>query len=167
MQTYLIMTLLGTDRAGLVRELAEIVTKHGGNWLESRMSRLAGQFAGIARISCTESAGAAIIEDLKAAMPDLSVTAVREAAMAEEERQLLTIDVTGNDRPGIVRELTAIIASQGANVEELETSIESAAMAGHPIFRAVAKVSLPQGSDSVSLITAIESLGADLTVDVS
>jgi len=161
------MTLLGRDRAGLVRQVAEIVAKHGGNWLESRMSRLAGQFAGIARISCTEEAGEAIIEEMKTSMPDLAVSAIRESAPEESQREHLAIEVTGNDRPGIVRELTTVIASHGANVEELETRMESAAMAGHPIFRARAKVSLPHGLVRHALIAAIEELGADLLVDLS
>ena len=46
-QSSLILTLIGPDRPGLVRILAELVAERGGSWLESRMARLAGQFAGI------------------------------------------------------------------------------------------------------------------------
>ena len=46
MKSYLVMTVLGNDRPGLVRSLADTVASHGGNWLESRMARLAGQFPG-------------------------------------------------------------------------------------------------------------------------
>ena len=46
----LVLTLIGPDRAGLVEAVAAVVADHGGNWLESRMSRLAGQFAGILEV---------------------------------------------------------------------------------------------------------------------
>src|SRR5215208_771327 len=46
----LVMTVIGADRPGLVQMVAARVADHGGNWLESRMCRLGGQFAGILRI---------------------------------------------------------------------------------------------------------------------
>ena len=52
MQVPLVMTVIGKDRTGLVETLAEIVAGHGGNWLESRMCRLGGEFAGILPHSC-------------------------------------------------------------------------------------------------------------------
>ena len=48
--TDLVLTLIGPDRPGLVESLAKRVTAHGGNWVESRMAHLAGQFAGILRV---------------------------------------------------------------------------------------------------------------------
>ena len=63
MKSYLVMTVLGNDRPGLVSSLADTVASHGGNWLESRMARLAGQFAGIVRIECpSETADALVFE---------------------------------------------------------------------------------------------------------
>ena len=47
--TDLVLTLIGSDRPGLVEAVALIVAEHGGNWLESRMTHLAGKFAGILR----------------------------------------------------------------------------------------------------------------------
>ena len=53
----LILTVVGPDRPGLVRAIAEAVAARGGSWLESRMARLAGQFAGIVLVEAPESAG--------------------------------------------------------------------------------------------------------------
>jgi glycine cleavage system regulatory protein len=171
MKCYLIMTVLGCDRPGLVSSLADTVAKHGGNWLESRMARLAGQFAGIVRIECPESAVDELLAELHTPAtpghPGLSVQAVREAVEEPAKRRTLEVDVMGNDRPGIVRELTTAIANAGGNVEELTTGLESAPMSGQPMFRAHGVVSLPENAETTSLTTAIESLGADLTVDVS
>lgn len=171
MQSYLIMTVLGTDRPGLVNLLAETVARHGGNWLESRMARLAGQFAGVIRIECPTSAADALLLELRmpvsAGEPGLTVTAVRECVQVAAARRTLEVDVLGADRPGIVRELSAAIARADGNIEELVTGLESAPMSGHPMFRAHGVVSIPENADQAVLIAAIESLGGDLTVDVT
>jgi glycine cleavage system regulatory protein len=170
MKCYLIMTVLGADRPGLVSSLADKVTSHGGNWLESRMARLAGQFAGIARIECDEQNVDSLISELQKPTPAgqaaLNLQIVREAAADREPCQTMSVEVMGNDRPGIVRELTTAIAKAGGNIEELTTGLESAPMSGHPMFRAKGLISLPLGTSVDSLSAAIESLGEDLTVDI-
>jgi len=46
----LVMTIISPDRTGIVESIARVVAENGGNWLESRMCRLGGEFAGILRI---------------------------------------------------------------------------------------------------------------------
>jgi glycine cleavage system regulatory protein len=168
MQSYLIMTVLGSDRPGLVSSLADTVARHGGNWLESRMARLAGQFAGIVRIECPSGNVDALLNELSIpGIPGLTIQAARESVEVPATRRTLIVDVVGNDRPGIVRELSTAIANAGGNVEELTTGLESAPMSGHPMFRAHGVISIPENSEPSVLTTAIESLGGDLTVDVS
>ncbi len=168
MKSYLVMTVLGTDRPGLVSSLADTVASHGGNWLESRMARLAGQFAGIIRIECAPDTMDGLIQELQApGNSGLTITAVREEEEEPADRRTLIVDVVGNDRPGIVRELSAAVADAGGNIEELTTGLESAPMSGHPMFRAHGVVSIPENTRTEVLIAAIECLGGDLTVDVS
>jgi glycine cleavage system regulatory protein len=151
----------------LVSSLADTVARHGGNWLESRMARLAGQFAGIVRIECPATAVDALLRELRTpGIAGLTVQAAREAAVEMPARRTLTVEVVGNDRPGIVRELSAAIAGAGGNVEELTTGLESAPMSGHPMFRARGVISIPENTPPDELTSAIESLGGDLTVDI-
>jgi glycine cleavage system regulatory protein len=168
MHISIVMTVLGSDRPGLVNSLADTVASHGGNWLESRMARLAGQFAGIVRIECPADIVDALIQKLQT--PDssgLTVLAVREVTAAVLPRRTLVVDVVGNDRPGIVRELSAAVAGAGGNIEELTTGLESAPMSGQPMFRARGVISIPENTESAALTAAIESLGNDLTVDIN
>ena len=168
MNCYLVMTVLGNDRPGLVSTLADTVAGHGGSWLESRMARLAGQFAGIARIECPTETVDALIAELHTGGPaGLTVLAVREEAVEPAARRTLVVDVVGNDRPGIVRKLAAAVAKAGGNIEELTTGLESAPMSGHPMFRAHGVVSIPEDTATEVLTTAIECLGGDLTVDIA
>ena len=54
MVTHLVMTLIGDDRPGIVRSIADQVAADGGNWQESRMAHLAGKFAGIVLVAVHE-----------------------------------------------------------------------------------------------------------------
>lgn len=168
MNSFLVMTVLGADRPGLVSSLAETVALHGGNWLESRMARLAGQFAGIVRVECPAASVDALVSALVSpGIPGLTIQAVREEMGDAPRLRTIGVEVTGNDRPGIVRELSAAIAGAGGNVEELTTGLESAPMSGHPLFRASGRISIPENAAVDTLTSAIESLGGDLTVDVT
>lgn len=168
MKSYLVMTVLGNDRPGLVSSLADTVASHGGNWLESRMARLAGQFAGIVRIECPSETADALINKLQTpGNSGLTILAVREHATDPLPRRTLVVEVVGNDRPGIVRELSAAVASAGGNIEELTTGLESAPMSGQPMFRAHGVISIPENAEPATLTAAIENLGNDLTVDIT
>lgn len=168
MNSYLVITVLGNDRPGLVSSLADMVASHGGSWLESRMARLAGQFAGIARIECPAATVDTLIADLQTRGPaGLTVLAVREEVVEPALRRTLVVDVVGNDRPGIVCELAAAVAKAGGNIEELTTGLESAPMSGQPLFRAHGVVSIPEDTETEVLTAAIECLGGDLTVDIA
>jgi len=168
MKSYLVMTVLGNDRPGLVNSLADTVASHGGNWLESRMARLAGQFAGIVRIECPSETADALINELQTpSNSGLAILAVRQQAQEPLPRRTLAVEVVGNDRPGIVRELSAAVASSGGNIEELTTGLESAPMSGQPMFRAHGVISIPENAEPAALTAAIESLGNDLTVDIT
>ena len=55
MQTQIVLTLIGPDRPGLVEALSDEIARVGGNWEQSRMARLADQFAGILCVSLPTS----------------------------------------------------------------------------------------------------------------
>src|SRR5690348_544744 len=113
---FLILTVLGPDRPGLVSALSQAVAARGGSWLESRLARLAGQFAGIVRVEAPE----ALLQDLPALERDgLRVTGhVADGAGEAAAGALLMLEVVGNDRPGIVRDVTGILAGSAVNIEE-------------------------------------------------
>jgi len=164
------MTLLGKDRPGLVEQLANTVTEHGGNWLESQMARLGGQFAGILRIECDPDGTGDLVAALRELSSEGLAIELAEPGTPEsgtEKRRRLTIDVVGNDRPGIVRRIAAAVAGAGANIEELSTRLESAPMAGHPIFHLAGSVSLAPEADPAALVEAVEHLGDDISVSIA
>lgn len=169
MDQHFVMTIIGSDRPGLVERVAEIVAGHGGNWLESRMCRLGGEFAGILRVSVPEPAMAAFESEVRGLETDGMSFAIRQDQPREDplERSFTTMEIIGHDRPGIVREISKTLAEHGVNVEELQTSRESAPMSGEMLFKANAKLRIPAKIDMHSLRQRFERIAADLVIDIS
>jgi glycine cleavage system regulatory protein len=165
MQTPLVMTLIGRDRVGLVESIARLVAEHGGNWLESRMCRLGGEFAGILRIHLPASRRAAFEQALQA-IPDFNVVVRLDSVDAlGAPRRLVLLEIIGPDRPGIVREITHALTSQAVNVEELTTECISAPMTGEELFQARAKLLLPAGVALSALRQSLERAAAEIGVE--
>ncbi len=169
MQVPLVMTIIGRDRTGLVESLARTVAEHGGNWLESRMCRLGGEFAGILRIHIPDERQASLLKALEALQAQGLTVVVRPDAPPAPvgEPKLTTLEIVGHDRPGIVRQITSALASQGVNVEEFSSECVSAPMSGEALFQARARLRLPATCDLAALRRELETIAADLMVDVA
>lgn len=169
MRSQLVLTLIGLDRPGLVETIAAEVARHGGNWEESRMARLAGHFAGLLRVSVPQDAAQPLqdaLSRLSSAGLKVVVEPVGASAPAGSGRQL-HLELVGNDREGIVRDLARVLSRRNVNVEQLETSCEAAPMAGGMLFRATALVRVPADVSIGDLRAALESLADDLMVELS
>lgn len=167
MKHSLVMTLVGHDRPGLVEKVAATVAAHGGNWEESRMVRLAGEFAGLLRIRAPERAAA----DLERALREIDeVTVVVARALDEPvvpDTRFLELELVGQDHLGIVHALAAALKASGINVEELETEVVDAPMSGERLFKARARLQAPAALTVDELRSRLERLAADLIVEVS
>jgi glycine cleavage system regulatory protein len=168
MQHSLVMTVIGNDRPGLVDSVASIVAEHGGNWLESRMSRLGGQFAGIVHVEVPAEREESLAKALKALdARGLTVVVHSGDRQAPAARHTNILEIVGQDRPGIVRQISHTLAEAGVNVEELHTECASAAMSGETLFKAKAVLSIPESCDVAKLRETLEKIAADLIVEIS
>ncbi len=169
MTTSLVLTLIGADRPGLVEFVAQIVAGQGGNWLESRMARLGGQFAGIVRVevaTAQEPALRAALATLETHGLKVVVTQDRAGAAAASRGRAVTLELVGQDRPGIVHQVTHVLASHRVNVEDLRTECAEAPMAGGTLFRAEAELLVPALADMAAIRGDLEKIAADLMVDL-
>lgn len=168
MQTYLLISFIADDRPGLVQSLSEAVAAHGGNWLESRMAHLAGRFAGVLRIE----APAERVDGLAAALHGLESSGLRlvlekdAGAASPGPLHAMEIELLGLDRPGLVREISDLLAGRGINVEELRTDRFSAPMSGELLFRAQVRVDVPENVSAAELRKDLERLASDLMVEI-
>ena len=165
--TSLVLTLLGPDRPGLVEAVAEVISAHGGSWLESRLVHLAGKFAGVLRAEVPEGKVAPVMEALaRLEGRGLRVVAEVAAGAPAAPERTMDLELVGLDRPGLVREISQLLAQHAVNVEELTTDRSSAPMSGEMLFRARARVHVPAGCDLPRLRSGLERLASDLLVEI-
>jgi len=169
MQVPLVMTIIGPDRTGLVESVARVVAEHGGNWLESRMCRLGGEFAGILRIELPIDKRQALIDALQTLQGRGLTVVVRPGDPSADSipGRLARLEIVGHDRPGIVQQITRALADAGVNVEEFSSECVSAPMSGETLFKAIARLQLPAGGNDAALKARLEEIADDLLVDVS
>ena len=167
MTTYLILTVIGDDKPGLVERLAQTVAANSGNWLESSMSQLAGKFAGILRVSVADAQSDQLIKELNSLSDNLKLV-IEKGCVAEttQNSRTLNLSLIGNDRPGIIREISSALASQGVNVEELQTECTIAPMSGETLFNAKATLKVPVELKVDLLQAELERIADDLIVDI-
>ncbi|WP_285276080.1 glycine cleavage system protein R [Halopseudomonas bauzanensis] len=163
----LILTVISADKPGLVESLAQAINRHGGNWLDSRMARMAGQFAGILRVDVPAGA----VEALRVELENMSSAGINIqlaiSGQAEEPALgTLMLSLVGNDRPGIVHEVSATLARHGANVEQLDTCREPAPMSADLLFRATIRLGVVPQTDIDALRADLENLADDLMVEL-
>lgn len=171
MDTHLILSVLSNDRPGIIKLIAATVAKHQGNWLESRLTQLAGKFAGVIRI-CVD---AQQVADLQASLQELKHQGIR--VISEElhntnpfaSTHTASFSAIGPDRQGIVLEITQAFTQYNINVAHLNTNCSSVPYSGEPLFEAHGELHIPMDANldhlSDQLDTIADALGIDISLD--
>ena len=145
--TSLVLTFVGDDRPGLVNAISEKVVEFDGTWLESRSVRLAGKFAGVVLVRVPDEN----LIPLESALAKLAPSGLRVsidrggAAEAEKPGRVVTLEIVGHERPGIVRDVTQALTGLGVNIEEFMSRLEGEPFTGREMFRANARLGVPDG----------------------
>jgi glycine cleavage system regulatory protein len=164
---YFVLTVLGDDRPGLVSAVATPVNAHGGSWERSQLAQLAGKFAGIVQVSVPDAESEALVKDLLALQEQgLHVQVERTDVRPDEELVRYELELVGADRPGIIAEISALLAARKVSIEDLATDLVDAPMAGGRLFEARAVLVAPESASAEGLREALEALADRLMVDV-
>jgi glycine cleavage system regulatory protein len=166
MKTSVILSAVGGDRPGLTKGLAEAVFAAGGNWLESHLSHLGGKYVGsilieldTVRLPELEHA----VDVLNAGGLHVSIAPAGQAKVVEGRP--LGFELVGQDRPGIVHDVTAVLADLGVNIEDFATRTENGAWSGERLFRATARLTVPADISPDSVQAALEAISGEIMVD--
>ena len=167
--TTLVLTVIGDDRAGLVKALADVVSAHDGNWERSHLAEMAGKFAGIVEVSVPEERATELAAALRPldGLLDVEVHTGEALAPVADTRREVVVELLGNDHPGILQAVSGALAEHGLSVSELETSTREAPMVGGRLFEARAVVVVPDGSDLAGLRAALERIANEVLVDLT
>jgi glycine cleavage system regulatory protein len=164
----LVLSVVGSDRPGLTEALAAAVLSAGGNWLESHLSRLGGLYVGSVLVELAADG----VDGLRIAVGavDAQRLEVRIAPAIEglgPAGEALHLGLVGQDRPGIVRQVTAVLSGLDANIETLETWISAEPHSGQPLFHMEAHLRLPAGLQAGEVQAALEDISTEIMVDIA
>lgn len=166
--TSVILSVVGSDRPGLTDALARAVLAAGGNWLESHLSQLGGLYVGSVHVALTSDDVETLREAVRAV--DAQGLEVRIAPAADAgpvTGELLNLDLVGQDRPGIVRQVTAVLSELAVNIETFDTRIAAEPHSGGALFHMDARLRLPPGVSAAEVQSALEDISAEVMVDIS
>lgn len=164
----LILNVSGSDKPGLTEALAEAVLSVGGNWLESHLSRLGGLYVGSVLVELDEPGADRLRAAVRAV--DARGLEVRIAPALDEpaaQGETVHFQLVGQDRPGIVRQVTAVLAGLDVNIETFETGIAPEPWSGAPLFRLEARLRLPPGLSAERVQAALEAISGEIMVDIA
>ena len=168
MSSSIVLTIVSDDRPGIVESLSHVLESHGGNWTQSIMLSLAGKFAGILLASVPQERVEGFLAALQSLQSDgMQIVSQRSnEGPASTDMREFTLDLVGQDRPGIVHDISEILTRHGVSVQELDTECQSASMSGEMLFLAKARMQIPPDTSVERLRRELEDLANELMVDI-
>ncbi len=164
----LVVTVMGPDRPGIVARLADVAHRFGANWAASRLSRMAGEFAGTVHLEVPPDraeALAAALRELQTAGLQIAIAQSASGGPAPGWRSV-ALDLVGADRAGIVSQLTRRLAERGVSIEQLQTD-PLVADDGSVRFKVSAHLLVPQAVGNDTLRADLEGLANEMTLDIA
>ena len=170
MKTNMVVTVTSQDRPGVVEKATKVIHEHGGNLQESRGSRLGGIFANIMVVSVEEDRYDLLAEAFHALDGNEFHFHIQPAPpvcdYSDRRDQPYRLDVSGADHEGILHGIASYLADQGANIDELATSVEHAPLSGDPLFSMHVHVVFPSGVDRREMMRDLERISREKCIDV-
>lgn len=143
---YLVISALGQDRPGIVKNLTQPIRECNANILDSRMTILGGEFAILMMIEGSWDSIAKLEAQLSVLEQKLDLTIVAKRTGSQQQQASAipyTVNVVALDHPGIVNDLSEFFSSHNINIQELYTDSYNAAHTGTPMFTATMTVNIP------------------------
>ncbi|MEP1124786.1 MAG: ACT domain-containing protein [Ilumatobacter sp.] len=167
----LVLTIIGRDRAGVVSSLADVVQFHDGNWKRSELAEIAGTFAGVVVVEVGDDRVDELLTNLLVLREQgLHVTAQQvEEPTATPGADEVRLRLTGDDRPGVVHEISSALTALGVSISRLGTVTDLPGEGDTRRFEITVRLAVPVGADIDAVLDAIgsvaESSGIALVVD--
>ncbi|NQW81502.1 MAG: formyl transferase [Polaromonas sp.] len=167
--TSLVVSIVGADRQGIVSSLAERAQRFGANWAASRMTRLAGEFAGMVHLEVPREKADALATSLRdLASSGLQVMVARsDGTNLASSLRVVELELVGEDRLGIVSNLTKLLAGRGVSIESIHTDIVRSGVSGKQTFKVAAHLLVPAAVSVEALQQEVGSLAREMMLDIA
>ncbi len=166
MKSMFITTILGTDRPGIITDIAQAARSLGGEWLTSKVIKLDGQFAAMIRVVIDPMREAEIKEKLENQFADVQFVYAAALTYEEPPSKVINFAVECEDRPGLTKDLNSILSGLDLVVENMECDRLHVSSKGEAIFSAKLTLSIPEGTSEESIAAKIKALSKDVIVNI-
>lgn len=152
-ENHLVISALGSDRPGIINDLAKVCVDYQCSIVDSRMTVLGAEFAIIMMVSGSWDAVAKLENILPSITHTMGLTTIIKQTRSRQLIQSITysVNVVSLDHPGIVHEIANFFSNRAINIVELETGTYSAPHTGTKMFKLTMAVSIPADTHLASL----------------
>ena len=166
--SYLLLSISGHDRPGIVRDVAEALLNLNANIEDSSMTSLRGRFTMMLIVQMADGEGLGALKASLAELEQRTGLTVQSQAISEEEASSMpqepdcVITVSGADRVGIVHAVTDVLAKHGVSIVDVSTRARENEQ-GDVYMMALEVVTSGKGDSlRAPLAEAAEKLGVDI-----
>ncbi len=167
--TSLVVSIVGADRHGIVSSLAERAQRYGANWAASRLTRIAGEFAGMVHLEVPRENAEALANALRGLESSGLQVAIAKSdgAKISDSIRSVELELVGDDQVGIVSSLTKILAEHNISIENMHTEIIRNGVSGKQTFKIGAHLLVPAKLSIDDLREELGALAHKMIVDVA
>lgn len=131
MKKRMMLTALGKDHPGIVKTVSEVLYETRCNIEDSAMTQICGNFAMMLAVVIPDELSAKELEDRLKKLVEQKTLFIdlkplqkpeKKKAIAREKRRCV-LTVSGSDKPGIVYEVTRLLADRNINIATINTRI--------------------------------------------
>jgi glycine cleavage system transcriptional repressor len=166
--SYLLLSISGHDRTGIVRDVSEALLHLNTNIEDSSMTALRGRFTMMLIVKLTDSDGLGAVKAALAELEQRTGLTVQSQLISPEEAAVMpqepdcVITVSGADKAGIVHAVTAVLVDHDVSIIDVSTRSRETEN-GNIYMMALEAVS---GGKTESLRAPLEAVAKELGVDV-
>jgi len=163
---YLIISAIGADRPGIVSELTGIITHHGGNIEQSRMTKLGSNFTILMLVKVDCKWEESLIFALQAIKEISITTKATESHTVIKGSKNCQISLNGADNEGIVNVLSKYLTDKSINILDMETHISNAPITGTPLFNLMAITTISENTGIAEMQSDLNQIAQKLGVEI-
>ncbi len=171
-KNYFLVFVLGTDEVGIVKDITKALFEIGANINDSSHTIIGNQFAMLLLISTPTSFTLdQINKGFQEVRENRGLTVQAHKVKDEDMRrkisdpgQLCVIHLYGADKPGIVYQVTNLLATNNVNITDLST--RRFGSESNPIYIMYLEAEVPNEIDTKKLGDDLNKLAANLSVEI-
>jgi glycine cleavage system regulatory protein len=166
MKSTFIMSVVGPDSPSAIKAIAETTRGLGGEWLQSKVMRLDGNLTAMMKVVVDLENETRLKSELEKDFSGLQFFYSDVVSGSDLPTRSINVVLDCKDRPGLTKDINAILANLGLIVENMECNRAHVSTIGEAVFTARIALAVPEDMTSESVADEIEAMAKGIRVNV-